>query len=78
MALFKKKPLMCPACDREITEPRMTHWLGHTYIIDEGEGAGSYTWRCKCGLAPMYWAKDTQAASGMAIPMRDRHMIPIS
>jgi hypothetical protein len=78
MGLFGKNTIACPACDADVDKrEKMDHWLGHTYVIVDGEGSGSYTWKCKCGPADMYWAKDHQAAAGMAVHMARRHQIPV-
>lgn len=78
MGLFGKKTVPCPICREELEKSgnKVSHWLGHAQMIPVGEGAGSYTWRCACGPADMYWERDYQAGAGLAVHMMQRHYIP--
>ena len=79
MALFKKKPVLCPICNADL--PNLSwngngsHWVTHVTQIPEGEGdaSGQYTWTCVCGPANMKWPKTSGASSGLSLHMRDRH-----
>jgi hypothetical protein len=78
MGLFKQKLVTCPICDAGLPakESKFDHWLEHCVQIPDGvEGAGGYTWICKCGPADMYWPKDFHAAAGLALHMKQRHLI---
>jgi len=79
MPLFRKRVTPCPICEYNIDASgnKMDHWLGHVFRIESGECVGGFSWRCMCGPSDMYWAKDIQAASGLALHMMQRHAISI-
>ncbi|HEY1740957.1 MAG TPA: vWA domain-containing protein [Acidimicrobiia bacterium] len=64
MALFSKKPQICPICSAELdgraSALRLeSHWETHVVVIQPGQGdaSGQYTWYCSCGPAGMKWEK---------------------
>jgi hypothetical protein len=80
MALFSKKPQICPICSAELdgraSALRLeSHWETHVVVIQPGQGdaSGQYTWYCSCGPAGMKWEKHFAAATALAVHMSERH-----
>ena len=67
----------CPVCNELLTKQQAKmsgeHFETHVYQIESGEGAGSYTWRCSCGLAPMYWPHEGGALAGLVLHLQQKH-----
>lgn len=80
MGLFSREPMLCPICQQDLAkvDSRMSHWIRHVTLIESGEGSGSYTWRCTCGPADMYWPNRGSARAGLAVHMSDKHQIGIT
>lgn len=67
----------CPACGEQLTKEQRKmhgdHLRTHVHLIESGQGAGGYTWRCSCGNADMFWDEDYQALAGFCLHLQQRH-----
>lgn len=67
----------CPVCDESVPKAELkmngVHLRTHVHAIQSGEGAGGYTFRCRCGPADMYWDDEFKALAGLAVHLMERH-----
>ena len=67
----------CPVCNEALTKDQAKmhggHFERHVFQIENGEGAGNYTWQCSCGPAPMHWPNDFAALAGLALHLQQKH-----
>lgn len=76
MGLFSRRTNQCVICGADVGRSAMDamgHWSEHVTEIEEGEGAGGFTWTCACGPSGMWWSEDYQAAAGLTMHMIEQH-----